>query len=156
MNGLKFTFNFNKKKSKTKNKPISNIIKKNIIGIVGIELNGTYYVLIDNVKYPLTLESYNVKGKEIYYAITLYEKKTLTIMRNSKRTCNSKKYLPFYVGAIVKGSTYLIHGLERFNLKKVLDYKDLDESQLFYYKNKVHEFKEFFRNNYEQILQCMM
>lgn len=159
MADIKFNFSsFGKPKiKKTSNGlPRREIIHKAVIGIVGINLDGTYYVDLLNNKYPLTIESYDLKGKNIYYCIELQNNRTLEIISLTKKQRDTKKYLPFAVGSIVKGNLYKILGTPRFNISKILEYSDLDDSDIYYYKQKVKEIKKYFRDNYETILKCMI
>lgn len=157
MASFKFNFStFNKPKVKTtSNLPRREVVKKNIIGVIGITIDGNYYVDIDNENYQLTLESYNLKNKNVYYSKILQENKTLEIIKLNKRNRNNKQYLPFAVGSVVKGSTYKILGIERFNINKILDLKEIPDDKYNYYKNKIHKHKQFFRENYEEIIKCI-
>lgn len=157
MASFKFNFStFNKPKVKTtKNLPRREVVKKNIIGVIGITIDGNYYVDLNDENYQLTLESYDIKGKNVYYSKVLQENKTLEIIRLNKRTINSKQYLPFAVGSVVKGSTYKILGVERFNINKILELKEIPEDLYNYYKTKIHKYKQFFRENYEEIIKCI-
>lgn len=157
MASFKFNFStFNKPKIKTtRNLPRREVVKKNIIGVIGITIDGNYYVDLNNENYQLTLESYEIKGKNIYYSKVLQENKTLEIIRLNKRIVNSKQYLPFAVGSIVKGNTYKILGIERFNINKILELKEIPEDLYNYYKTKIHKHKQFFRENYEEIIKCI-
>lgn len=157
MTSFKFNFStFNKPKVKTtRNLPRREVVKKNIIGVIGITIDGNYYVDLNNENYQLTLESYEIKGKNVYYSKVLQENKTLEIIRLNKRTVNSKQYLPFAVGSVVKGSTYKILGIERFNINKILELKEIPEDLYNYYKAKIHKHKQFFRENYEEIIKCI-
>ena len=151
MANFNFTLNFSKPKVKVNKKPNRQIIKRDVTGVIGITLEASYFIEIDGQRYPLTLESYNVKGKKIYYADELIDNKVFTVMRLDKRRMNSKVYLPFHCGAIVKGSTYMIHGLERFNLKKVIDKSEITQEEFVKYNNLSHKFLTFYRENYKQI-----
>ena len=153
---FKFSFSKPKPKTKTNNTPIRKCIQKDVFGVIGIKLDSTYFVDINGKEYPLTIESYNVKGKKEYYAICLQNDKLLHIIRYNNRPCNSKVYLPFYVGAIVKGSTYLIFGAERFNFKKVYHKSELTENEYGKYKFKSEHYKKFFKEHYKEIMECMM
>ena len=158
MSDFKFNFSkFGKPKVKiSRNLPRREVIQQNIIGVIGINLDATYYVDINGQKYTLTLESYDLKGKNVYYARVLQKNKTLKIIRLTKQVRNNKQYLPFAIGSIVKGDTYKILGIERFNIKKILELKEVPEDTINYFKTQVNKHKRFFKDNYEEILQCMI
>lgn len=158
MSDFKFNFSkFGKPKVKTsRDLPRREVIQQNIIGVIGINLDATYYVDINGQKYTLTLESYDLKGKNVYYARVLQKNKTLEIIKLTKQVRNNKQYLPFAVGSIVKGSIYKILGMERFNIKKVLELKEVPEDTINYFKTQTIKHKRFFKDNYEEILQCMI
>lgn len=157
MASFKFNFSsFSKPKIKSeRNLPRREIINRNVIGVIGIYLDASYYVEIDGTEYRLTIESYELKGKNVYYAKTLNESKTLEIIRLGKRVVGSRNYLPFAVGSIVKGNIYKILGTPRFNISKILELKDVPNDKLEYFKDLRHKHKQFYRDNYEEILKCM-
>lgn len=155
MESFKFNFSkFGKPKIKSNNLPRRRIAT-NLIGVIGIKLNGTYYVQIGDKQYDLTLESYDIKDKNVYYAKKLQNNKIVEIITLNKRTCNSKQYLPFGVGCIVKGNLYEILLKERFNISKILTIDEISTEDYNILKNISHEKKKFFRDNYNEILQCM-
>ena len=155
----KFTFTFSSPKPTAKSKKVYEktrpIIKKNVIGVVGIDISGNYFVTIDGKNYPITLNSYAIKGHNKFYAIELQNNKALCIMEQNKRNTNNKKYQPFTVGSIVKGNTRLIVERERFDFSKVIEIKDLPEESRNYYRDIVHRYKQFYRDNYEEIIKCI-
>lgn len=157
MSDFKFNFSkFGKPKIKSSgSSPRREVIQQNIIGVIGINIDASYYVDINGQKYQLTIESYDLKGKNVYYARTLQENKTLEIISLNKQTRNNKYYLPFAVGCIVKGSTYKIFGIERFNINKILELNQVPEDSINYFKTIVHKHKQFFRENYKEIIKCM-
>ena len=158
MSGFKFNFSqFGKPKvKKTGNSPRREIVIKDIIGVINITIDGNYYVLCQDKTYNLTLESYDLKGKNVYYAKSLIENKTLAVISLHKQDRNNKQYLPFTVGSIVKGNVYKILNMERFNINKILDLSDIPSESYNYYKKLVHEAKDFYRKNYEEILKCIL
>lgn len=157
MAGFKFNFSdFGKPKVKKIYERTKPIIKRNVIGVVGIDINGNYFVTIENINYPITLNSYDIKGRNKYYAIELQNNKSLCIISQNKRDTNNKKYCAFTIGSIVKGNTRKILEIERFDLVKVLEITDLPEENRNYYREIVHNYKQFFRNNYETIIKCII
>ena len=141
------------KRTYEKTKPI---IEKNVIGVVGIDLSGVYFVTINNKNYPITLNSYEIKGKNKFYAIELQNDRALCIMEQNKRASNHKKYCPFTIGSIVKGNIRLIVEKERFDLAKVLEISDIEEESRNYYRDIIHRYKKFYRENYETIIKCII
>lgn len=157
MGDFKFNFSsFGKPKvKKSVNSPRREVVQRNIIGVIGINLDASYYVEINGKSYTLTLESYDLIGKNVYYSKTLQENKSIQVIRLSKLKRNNNQYLPFTVGSIVKGTTYLILGLERFNITKVMELQEIPDVEYNKYKALVHKHKQFFRENYEEIKKCM-
>lgn len=156
---VQYKFNFGKfgkpKVKSSSNLPRREIIHSNIIAVICIDINGEYHADFDDKLYDLTLESFELKGKNVYYARTLQNNKTLNIISLKKCKNNNNQYLPFAVGSIVKGNVYKILGKERFNIKKILELSEIPTESYNYFKNKVHKHKQFFRDNYEEILKCM-
>lgn len=155
----KFAFTFTSPKPTSKSKKVYEktkpIVKRGVIGVVGIDISGNFYVTIEGKNYPITLNSYDIKGHNKFYAIGLYDNKTLCIIEKDKRHTNNKKYQPFTVGSIVKGDIRLIVEKERFDFSKVIEIKDLPEESRNYYRDIVHRYKQFYRDNYEEIKKCI-
>jgi len=154
-----YKFNFSKfgkpRVKSTNSSPRREIVAKNIIGVIGIKLDGSYYIVTKDKEYLLTIESYELKGKNVYYARTLQNNRILNVISLSKKLVNNKQYLPFGVGSIVKGNVYKILGTERFNIGKILEAKDVPEEYQYFVRNTVHNNKQFFRDNYEEIEKCI-
>lgn len=154
MSGFKFNFGkFGKPKiNKSGNLPRREIIQKNVIAVIGIDLNGQYYADLNGTNYNLTIESYEVKGKNVYYSRKLQNDKTLMIISLKKLNHNNNNvYLPFTVGSIVKGNTYKILGIERFNISKILELKDVPENNINYYRNLSIKYKKFYKEHQKEI-----
>ena len=94
MSAIKFNFSaFGKPKvKKTKDANNKKIVERNILGVINITLEGKYYVHTDTEDYSLTLESYDIKGKNVFYTIELFDNKFQEIIRLNKATRNYKKY----------------------------------------------------------------
>ena len=152
---MEFKLNFSKSKTKVKNPNKKyQLIKNGVVGVIGITSTASYFVDIDNKQYQLTIDSYDIKGKSIFYAKELQNNKSVNIIRLNKINVNNRKYIPFTVGSIVKGNIYLINGIERFQFKKLYDIDEIESiSQDLLFKQK--EFKKFYRDNYNIIKQCM-
>lgn len=152
---MEFKLNFSKPKTKVKNPNKKyQLIKNGVVGVIGITSTASYFVDIDNKEYQLTIDSYDIKGKSTFYAKELQNNKSINVIRLNKININSRKYIPFTVGSIVKGNIYLINGIERFQFKKLYDIDEIESiSQDLLFKQK--EFKKFYRDNYNIIKQCM-
>lgn len=157
MAGFKFNFSsFGKPKvKKTSCDRNRKLVERNIMGVIGINLDAAYYVQVGEIQYSLTLESYDLKGKNVYYCKELQNNKILEVISLTKQKRNQRKYLPFGVGCVVKGNIYNIFGKHRFNITKVIEFKELSQEDYNKFISISHNCKEFFRNNYEEIKQCM-
>ena len=152
---MEFKLNFSKAKTKVKNPNKKyQLVKNGVVGVIGITSTASYFVDIDNKQYQLTIDSYDIKGKSTFYAKELQNNKSVNVIRLNKININSRKYIPFTVGSIVKGNIYLINGIERFQFKKLYDIDEIESiSQDLLFKQK--QFKQFYRDNYNIIKQCM-
>lgn len=157
MAGFKFNFSsFGKPKvKKTSNDRNRKLVEKNVKGVIGITLDANYYVQVENKQYTLTIESYDLKGKNVYYCRELQNNKILEIISLTKQKRNQSKYLPFGVGCVVKGNIYNIFGKHRFNITKIIEFSELSQEDYNNFISMSHNCKEFFRNNYEEIKKCM-
>lgn len=157
MSTFKFNFSaFGKPKVKTsRNGNGKKIIERNIFGVIFITLTGDYYVVTNIGNFPLTIESYDVKGKNVFFTMELFNGKFQEIIQLKKADRNYRKYLPFCVGSIVKGTIYEIFKTNRFNISRVLELSDIKDEEVEYYKTTVRQAKNFFKTNYEEIIKCM-
>ena len=110
-----------------KNKSISN--NKNIIvlhkvqGVVFIDLQGNYRVEFENGEsYPIHKDCYSCKGHKEIYRQGEFDKGRFIYVRGQGEyfECDSKHWLPFGVGCVVKGDIILnpISKLQSFMIKK--------------------------------------
>lgn len=154
---MDFKFNFSGFKTKTTkvNKQNKILLKKDAVGVIKITLTASYFVDVDNIDYPLTSNSFDVKDKQIYYAKKLQGNRLLNIRRLDKFQVNNNNYIPFNVGSLIKGNIYSIYGKEYFDFKKIIDISDLNEETIQSYINKIKEYKSFYRKNYNEIIKCM-
>lgn len=157
MAGFKFNFSsFGKPKVKKTSSDINRkLIERNVKGVIGITLDADYYVQVENKQYTLTIESYDLKGKNVYYCKELQNNKILEIISLTKQKRNQAKYLPFGVGCVVKGNIYNIFGKHRFNITKIIEFSELSQEDYNNFISISHNCKEFFKNNYEEIKKCM-
>ena len=156
MADFKFNFSaFGKPKVKKTCDRTRKLVDKNVLGVIGIHIDGTYYAQVGSCQLPLTIESYELRGKNVFYSIELINNKIQHIIQLNKLRQNVKKYLPFGVGCIVKGNIYNIYNTHRFNISKILELNEVPDETVFNFKTMSHEKKEFFRNNYEEIRKCM-
>lgn len=121
-----FTFSVIKKVTK-KNKSVSNntdiIVLHKVQGVVFIDLQGDYRVELDNGdSYPIHKDCYSCKGhKEIYRQGELDKGRFIYVRHQGEYfECNTKHWLPFGVGCIVKGNVvqHPITKLQSFMIKK--------------------------------------
>ena len=157
MSTFKFNFSaFGKPKIKnSRNGNGKKLIERNIFGVIFITIEGDYYVVTNIGNFPLTIESYDLKGKNVYFTMELFNGKFQEIIQLKKADRNYKKYLPFCVGSIVKGNIYEIFKTNRFNISRVLELSDINSTEYEYYRTTVRNAKNFFKNNYEEIIKCM-
>lgn len=144
-------FNFaiiNKKESENKKvKTNYETLRKDVEGVIFIDINGEYTVAVEKDKYKLTKESYSSKGKTIVYAQGFDSKRRLRHIRNSgeKYETNPLFWLPFHAGVLVRGNIVKHLGNTVFNIKKILhDTKNelCDKAFSFYKEN----YKEINKN----------
>lgn len=130
------TFNFtvtNKKIKIPNNKSDTyTIIEKDVTGVVYINTDFSYYVIIKGIKYNFTNNSFSCKGKRTVYAQFLDKnKQRVCYIRSSdnKSECNSLFFLPFASGSIVCGNiiynTILKVNLFKFK-KTIIEYMHPD------------------------------
>ena len=122
-------------------------IHTKVEGVVGIELNGDYYVLFDDVKYKIKETNFNCLNVETVYSTNLYTNQTrLVVIRDKEHRleCYNDTYYPFAPGSCVIGDVITISGRFGyiFDIKKV-------------YRNPSNELaiKEYnnWKDNYETI-----
>lgn len=130
-------------KKKDKVKKESNIIKKDTIGVIFIDINGIYSVKVDNDFYPINPNNYTCKGKMIVYSQELTESFRRLIYIRTEDSCVKlprNAYLPFTVGCSVLGNIIknIFNKLPIFDIKRVIiddDKEDAKEAIKFYKLN---------------------
>ena len=64
-----FKFNFSSfgkpKVKKSSTDRTRKLVDKNVLGVIGIYIDGTYYVQVGSCQLQLTIESYDLKGKNV-------------------------------------------------------------------------------------------
>lgn len=145
-----FDFSLVKKES-NKRKTSNNInkydvVEKNVIGVVHIDINANYYVKINDRYYNINSECYSCKGKNMIYAQGYDDKRRICIIHSPGEytECNHNLYLPFAPGCIVSGDIIINHPLTAkiFNIKKVwIDFNNDD----------AHEALAFYKEHYKEI-----
>jgi hypothetical protein len=110
-----FSFSVIKKVTK-KNKSISNnkdiIVLSKVRGIVFINLQGDYYVELENGEiYPINKDCYSCKGHKEIYRQGEFDRCRFIYVRHQGEyfECNTKHWLPFGIGCIVKGNVIQHH-----------------------------------------------
>lgn len=145
-----FDFSLVKKES-NKRKTSNNIkkyevVEKDVVGIVWIDINANYYVKINDKRYNIDTECYSCKGKDKVYAQGIDDKRRICIIRNIDEyvECNPNLYLPFAPGCIVSGNIII----NRFSNSKVFYIKktwiNLDNDD-------AHEALAFYKEHYKEI-----
>lgn len=149
------SFNFSlvqkEKKRKTSNYiRQSEIIEKNVTGVVWINSLAEYSVHTDSVTfYFIHKDSYSCKGKKLIYRQGLDYKGRTCIVRNPDdilNDCDNSHYLPFAPGCCVSGDIVKQNGIKVFLIKKV--WTDLLD-------NDSHEALNFYRERYKEINQII-
>lgn len=122
------------------------VVEKNVVGIVWIDINANYYIKIGNKFYNINADCYSCKGRDIVYAQGFDDKRRVCIIRNPGEyiECNHNLYLPFAPGCIVSGDIIINHPLTSkiFNIKKI--WIELNN-------NDAHEALAFYKEHYKEI-----
>ena len=122
------------------------VVKKDVIGVVWIDINANYYIKVNNKFYNINSECYSCKGKDMIYAQGYDDKNRICIIRNPEKCteCNHNLYLPFAPGCIVSGDIIINNPLtdKIFNIKKV--WIDINNDD-------AHEALAFYKEHYKEI-----
>ena len=148
------TFNFSvvKKKDKREHKPAKQyvVLKKGVTCIVHIDIEGKFYVNLNDVKVPILKECYSTKGKTYIFSRKLKTdgKKLCIVRTKNDATIVFEEYLPFCPGCVVEGNILLNpFGTTLFNIKRVkLEYENADAKLAFLYWKKHYDEIERNRN----------
>jgi len=151
------TFDFSKKtvsrsstgklRGSTDNRNTYKIVKKDVLGVVGITLDSSFFVIYEDTKYPIARISYKCgKRKTVYSRFLDDNKKRIKYIRElDRRFDNIIHYLPFAPGVIVKGNLVIDNLLNKlvFRIKKVdVDWDNKEATKQL----------EFFRQFYNTII----
>ena len=143
-----FDFSVIKKQTNTNHKKAKQytILKKDIYGVIHINIEGLLFVNINDTVVPILKECYSTKGKDKIFSLKLQKNtKRLCIVRNKDERLiyNNENYLPFAPGCVVYGNLLLNpYGTTLFNVKKVLIEYDNEESRNAF---------NYWKNNYKEI-----
>lgn len=141
------TFNFKPKTkintAKPRAKKESTIITKNVIGVIHIRVDGSYYMKYEELSYNLTKESFDCKNREVLYYKNILEGNRLRIIKLQKYDKTSlNAYLPFAPGVIVKGNLVKVNQDIEFDLKETINFdenfKDESKKAFIYYRDIVY------------------
>lgn len=124
----------NKVVTRAKREPNPNketIILKDVIGVVCITLDFTYFVEIGKDRYIIAPESNVCKGVTTVYEQRLTKNRKTKHIRldQGRNECNHNHYLPYAAGCCVKGNVIKneLTGNLKFKIKKVfVDYDNED------------------------------
>ena len=117
-----FNFTITKKASNSKNiSSKSNIIEKNVKGVVFIDLNKHYTVDVDGKIYNIDDKSFNTKGVKKVYRLSKGQR--ILYIRGVDNTFFNQYpfWCPFAPGNCVEGNVINIGGNNVFHIKKVYD-----------------------------------
>lgn len=143
------TFNFSvvnvaKKKTpqKAKDNDAHKVIQKKVVGIVHIDIDANYYVIVDNQKYPIAEECYTCKDKCKLYRQGEYDyARVVWIRAIDFNSMNINYWLPFTVGCVVTGNIVSINNSNKFVITNVTDE----------ITDKTHEAMVFYREHLKEI-----
>ena len=128
------------------------VLDKNVIGVIWITKTANYYVKSNNRTYNISPECYSCKGKRRIYRQGSYDINRFSYIRliDDCCECDSKHWLPFAVGCIVKGDIVYNSNSDKylFNIKDIwIDYDDID-AQLAcnFYRKHLTEINNIIRN----------
>lgn len=147
-----FDFSLPKKKEKkktAKNTLRSEVLEKNVQGVVWIDNKGELTIkVIPDKRYKIHLDSYSCKGKKNIYARRLENRRVVCIIRNIGEyfECNHNIFLPFAVGSIVSGDIVQIGFNQQFVINKC--WSDLNNED-------AHSALEYYRDNYDTIITAL-
>lgn len=143
------TFNFSvvdvvKKKvpQKVKSNDTYKVIQKKVVGIVHVDIDANYYVIVDNQKYPIAAECYTCKGKCKLYRQGEYDyARVVWIRAIDFNSMNTNYWLPFTVGCVVTGDVIHSNNFDKFVITNVTDEITI----------KTHEAMVFYRKHLKEI-----
>lgn len=147
-----FDFSLPKKKEKrktAKNTLRSEVLEKNVQGVVWIDGKGELTVkVVPDKRYKIHLDSYSCKGKKNIYARKLENRRVVCIIRSIGEylECNHDIFLPFAVGSIVSGDIVQIGFNQQFVINKC--WSDLNNED-------AHLALEYYRDNYDTIINVL-
>lgn len=109
--------NFSLKPSKKKERKTiksgnrTQVIEKNVTGVVCINIDAVYYVKIGDSQYPIHKDCYSCKGKQYIYRQGEYDKSRVVYIRTVDNCYESipNFWLPFNVGCVVTGDIVFNH-----------------------------------------------
>lgn len=140
-----FDFSLQKKATKKRNKnpPSSQIIEKDVAGVVWVNSDATYHVKVFGKAYQFTNESFSCKDRRFVFH-TFKDKNRYCLVRGieDKGELDARYWRPFAAGCIVSGNLILIDNQELFDVKKI--FIDLTDAES-------HEALEYYRRNYDEI-----
>lgn len=131
-------------KKRVKNSLSTEVIEKNVAGVVWVNRDATYYVKVLGKVYHFTNESFSCKGRQFIFH-TFRDKNRYCVVRGAddKQELDTRYWRPFAAGCIVSGDIILNEdNQEVFDVKKI--FIDLVDEES-------HEALESYRRNYDEI-----
>lgn len=142
-------FNFSpviKRERRARVKKESNIVEKNVYGVIRITLEATYFTIINGEFYHLSNASFDCRNRDILFSKTLVDNNIIKAIKLTK--CEKEDYigfLPFSVGCYAKGNLIRENNEIKFDFKTTVPYDEEIK------KERVKAIK-FFIEHYDDIL----
>lgn len=147
------TFNFSpiiKKKTNNVKSKESNIVEKDVRGVIHITLDGQYYIPFKETIHYIAKDCYNCKGKNTLFYKGLLNGNNIKVIKLDKFSLSDyTNYLPFTVGCYVKGNLIKEDSNTKFFITKLLKYDEIVKIE------RINAIK-FFKENYDEIWQNLM
>lgn len=147
------TFNFSpivKKKSNNVKPKESNIVEKDVRGVIHITLEGQYYIPLKETIYYIAKDCYDCKGKNVLFYKGLVDGNNIKVIKLDKFILSDyTNYLPFTVGCYVKGNLIRENSTTKFFITRLIKYDETIKIE------RVNAIK-FFKEHYDEIWQNLM
>ena len=131
---------WHKKKSE---KTTSKIVAEDVEGLICVNSDGKYTVLVDNKTYELSNDSYDTKNKKIVYCRFLdkYNHRIKIIRDYNRIRLDSRFYIPFTAGLKCRGNIIARNFFTCFKINRVypiyVDYENVNRDNLLAFNEKL-------------------